>query len=113
MDDGFLLSPVLSNRWDFVNFATPNRQDKLSAKQVKRFRIVAEGFNAMRYPPKYQVSLSQFKFYRQSFDNVVGWQGWNTQGTIPIPLEGHLQRVKIDNTNEIGWLAHAPMKMII
>ncbi|MGD1918418.1 MAG: hypothetical protein ACFCAD_05745, partial [Pleurocapsa sp.] len=50
MDDGFLLSPVLSNRWDFVNFATPNWQDILSAKQVKRFRNVAEGFYAMRYP---------------------------------------------------------------
>ncbi len=112
MDEGFLLSPILSSRWDFVDFAKPNWQDKLAAKQVKRFRIVADGFNAMRYPPKYQVSLSQFKFSRQSFDGVVGLQDWNTQVT-PLPLEGYLQKVNIDNTDEMGWLAHAPMKMAI
>ena len=112
MDDGFLLSPILSSRWDFVDFASPNWQDKLAAKKVKRLRIVADGFNAMRYPPKYQVSLSQLKFPRQSFDGIAGREDWDNQIT-PLPLEGNLQRVDIDNTDEMGWLAHAPMKMAI
>ena len=112
MDEGFLLSPILSSRWDFVNFASPSWQDKLASRQVKRFRIVAEGFNATRYPQKYQVSLSQLEFPRQSFAAVTGWRNW-TDNIVPIPLEGNLQRVDVDGTGEMGWMAHAPMKMAI
>ena len=112
MDEGFLLSPVLSSRWDFMNFAAPKWQAKLASKQVKKFRIVAEGFNARRYPDKYRVSLSQLEFPRQNFARVTGWQDW-TDKIVPIPLEGYLQRVNIDDTDEMGWMAHAPTKMAI
>ena len=112
MNEGFLLSPVLSSRWDFMNFAAPNWQTKLASKQVEKFRIVAEGFNARRYPSKYQVSLSQLEFPRQNFTKVVGWQDW-TDNIVPIPLEGYLQRVNVDGTGEMGWMAYAPMKMAI
>ena len=112
MDEGFLLSPILSSRWDFMNFAAPSWQDKLASKQVKKFRIVAEGFNARRYSSKYQVNLSQLEFPRQSFAGVRGWQDWTAQ-IVPIPLEGYLQWVDVDDTGEMGWMAHAPMKMAI
>ena len=109
MSEGFLLSPVLSTRWDFIDFAASDWQKRLAAKQVTRFRIVAEGFNAQRYPEEYQVSFSQLEFSRQSFAGVTGWQEWNNQ-IIPIPIEGYLQRVDIDDQDEVGWLAHPPMK---
>ena len=112
MNEGFLLSPSLSNRWDFLDFATEDWQEKLDLKQVKRFRIVAEGFNLMLYPGKYKVNLSKLDFPRQSFAGVTGWQEWSTQ-IIPMPIEGNLQRVDIDNTGQVGWLAHAPMKTTV
>jgi hypothetical protein len=110
MREGFLISPVLSNRWDWLDFATPDWQTKLSSKQVKRFRITAEGFNAMLYPQKYQVNLSQLDFPRQSLEKVMGWQNWNGQ-IVPRPLEGSVQRIDIDDKNKIGLLAHAPAKL--
>ena len=112
MSEGFLLSPTLSSRWDFLDFATTDWQEKLKLKQVQRFRIVAEGFNLMLYPPKYQVNLTQLEFPRQSFERVTGWKEWSTQ-IIPMPIVGNLQRVDIDNRDEVGWLAHAPMKTTI
>ena len=112
MDEGFLLSPILSSRWDFMNFAASNWQEKLASKQVKRFRIVAEGFNAARYPQKYRVRLSKLEFSRQNFTDVTGWQNW-TNKIVPIPIEGTLQTVDVDSTGEISWMAHAPMKMVI
>ena len=112
MSEGFLLSPVLSSRWDFADFASSDWQDRLALKQVKRFRIVADGFNAMRYPAKYQVSLNQLEFTRQSFAEVAG-KSDETLQIRPTPLEGYLQKANIDGSDEMGWLAHAPMKMAI
>jgi hypothetical protein len=112
MSEGFLLSPILSNRWDFLDLAVPNWQEKLTQKQVKRFRIVSEGFNSWLYPQTYQFSLSQLQFPRQNFAQVPGWSNWNSQ-MIPKPLDGGLQRVVIDGNDRTGWMAHAPMKMLI
>ncbi|MDJ0588808.1 MAG: NPCBM/NEW2 domain-containing protein [Pleurocapsa sp. MO_226.B13] len=113
MSEGFLLSPTLSNRWDFLDFAVPDWQDKLNQKQVTRFRIINEGFNSRLYPQTYQLSLSQLQFTRQSFAQIPGWQEWSSQ-LIPKPLDGGLQRIdEINGEDKTGWMAHAPMKMQI
>lgn len=112
MSEGFLLSPVLSNRWDFLDLATPSWQQKLAAKQVKRFRIVSQGFNSWIYPPSYKVNLAQLKFARPEFTQVKGWKTWNNHST-PKPLNGSLRRVEIDDLHKMGWDAHTPMKMLI
>ena len=113
MGEGFLLSPTLANRWDFLDFAVSDWQDRLNQKQVKRFRIINEGYRRQLYPQNYHFNLSQLKFPRQSFDDVPGWSDWNSQ-LIPKPLDGGLQRLdKIDGKDKTGWMAHAPMKMLI
>ena len=112
MSEGFLLSPILSNRWDFLDLAAANWQEKLAQKQATRFRIVSEGFNSWLYPQAYQFSLSQLQFPRQSFAQVSGWSDWNSK-IIPKPLDGGLQRVVIDDNDRTGWMAHSPMKMLI
>ena len=113
MSEGFLLSPALSSRWDFVDFASDNWQTRLAGKRVIRFRIVAEDFNARIYPVQYQVSLSQLKFSRQSFVGTTGWQDWQNQ-IIPTPIsEKRLQRSDINGGSEVGWSAYAPFEMEI
>jgi len=111
MSEGFLLSPVLSSRWDFLDLASEDWQTKLADKQVIRFRIIAEDSNAWRYPPQYQVSLSQFKLTRQSFASVTGWQDWQTQ-IMPTPVsEKRLSRLDVNGGAAVGWSAYAPYKM--
>ncbi|MEL6578128.1 MAG: hypothetical protein AAFQ14_00135 [Cyanobacteria bacterium J06621_12] len=112
MQEGFLLSPVLSNRWDFLDLATPSWQKKLEGKQVKKFRIISQGFNSWIYPPTYKVDLSGLKFPRPEFTEVKGWTTWNNYST-PKPINGSLRRVEIDDLHKMGWDAHAPMKMLI
>ena len=112
MNEGFLLSPILSNRWDFLDLATPSWQTKLQAKQVKKFRIVSKGFNSWIYPPTYQVSLSELQFPRPDFNQVTGWTTWNNHST-PKPLNGSLRRIEINDQHKMGWDAHAPMRMLI
>ncbi len=112
MNEGFLLSPVLSDRWDFLDLAVPNWQEKLAQKQVTRFRIISEDANPWLYPPKYQFSLSTLKFSRQDFSQIPGWSTWSTF-LVPKPINGGLQRVVIDDHDRTGWMAHAPMKMLI
>ncbi|BAZ46785.1 hypothetical protein NIES4102_38250 [Chondrocystis sp. NIES-4102] len=112
MNEGFLLSPILSNRWDFLDLAAANWQEKLTHKQVKRFRIISEGANSWLYPSKYQFSLASFKFSRQDFSQVPGWSTWNSS-LVPKPLNGNIQKVAIEGHDLIGWLAHAPMTTLI
>ena len=113
MSEGFLLSPALSSRWDFLDFASDNWQTRLAGKQVTRFRILAGDSNAWRYPPKYQVSLSQLKFPRQSFAGVTGWQDWQTQIIPTTVSEKRLERSDINGGTQVGWSAYAPFKMEI
>ena len=103
---GFLISPVLSTRWDFLALATRDWQQRLATQQVTRFRIVAGDINSWLYPQNFQVSLSQLHFERQDFKSVVGWQEWNQQLT-PVSLTGTLQRIAFDSQKFV-WLAHAP-----
>lgn len=110
LDVGFLLSPVLSSRWDFLALATPDWQQRLATQQVRRFRIVDEDINLL-YPPEYEVALSQLQFDRQDFESVIAWQEWNQQLT-PALLAGTLQRIAFDSQQFI-WLAHAPTKSTI
>jgi hypothetical protein len=112
MGEGFLLSPLLSTRWDFLNLAAPNWHEKLAQKQVTKFRIVSEGFNSWLYPQTYKFELSQLKFPRQSFAQVPGWSDWDRQ-IIPVPLNGKLERIELDSNHHTGWMAHSPMKMLI
>lgn len=111
LDAGFLISPVLSTRWDFLALATSNWQQKLATQQVTRFRIVNDGINSWLYPPEFQVALSQLTFPRQDFEGVIGWQEWNQQ-IIPQPVSGSLQRLALDS-QQFVWLAHAPAKLAL
>ena len=108
---GFLISPVLSTRWDFLALATKNWQQRLATQQVTRFRIVDGGINSWLYPQIFQVTISQLKFDRQNFESVVGWQEWNQQLT-PKTLAGTLQRINLDSQKFV-WLTHAPAKASI
>ena len=112
MSEGFLLSPTLSNRWDFLDLADPDWQKKLAQRHVTKFRIVDEGLNSWLYPQTYQFTLSQLQFPRQDFTKVVGWSDGSNQIT-PKPLDGGIQRVLINNTDKAGWMAHAPMTMVV
>ena len=113
MSEGFLLSPTLANRWDFLDLATNDWRDKLDREQVKRFRIIKDDDNARLYPQTYKVSLSEFQFPRQSFEKVANWQEWNSQ-LIPKPLNGGVKKlVKINGKEQTGWMAHAPLRMLI
>ena len=112
MSEGFLLSPILANRLDFLDLTAPDWQKKLADKKVTRFRIVDGGLNSWLYPQKYYFTLSQLQFPRQDFTKVVGWSDWSNQIT-PKPLDGGMQRVLIDNTDKAGWMAHSPMKMLV
>lgn len=112
MNEGFLFSPVLSDRWDFLDFAASDWQEKLAQKEVKRFRILREGSTPWLYPQTYQFTLSQLKFPRQSFAEVPGWSNWNSQ-IIPKLLDGELRRINIDSSQRIGWMTHAPTKVLI
>lgn len=79
MNEGFLLSPVLSDRWDFLDLAAASWQEKLAPKKAKRFRILREGSTPWLYPLTYEFSLSQLKFPRQNFAEVSGWSNWSSQ----------------------------------
>ena len=110
LDTGFLISPVLSNRWDFLALATTDWQARLATQQVSKFRIVDEQSNSWLYPNTYQVSVSQLKFDRQDFTSVAGWQDWNKQ-LIPKTIEGELRKVPLGD--RYVWLAHAPARASI
>ena len=114
MSQGFLLSPVLSSRWDFLALANSDWQQRLKWSQVKRIRISNQGLESLVYPESYKISLSSLNFPRQDFNKVNGWQNWNHNifhtGIIIQPLDGALKKVKLPNTKD-GWLAHAPMKI--
>ena len=111
LDTGFLISPVLSNRWDFLALAATDWQQKLAVQQATKFRIVNEGVNSLLYPSTYQVGLSRLQFDRQNFESVTGWQEWN-QYITPTLLEGTLRKVA-HNSQKFVWLAHAPAKTAI
>ena len=110
LDTGFLISPVLSNRWDFLALAGADWQDRLATQQVTKFRIVDRKTNSWLYPHTYQVSLSQLQFPRQYFTGVVGGQDWNKQLT-PKSLEGELRKITFGD--RYVWLAHAPARLSI
>ena len=110
LDTGFLISPVLSNRWDFLALAGTDWQDRLATQQVTKFRIVDEKSNSWLYPHTYQVSLSQLQFPRQDFTDVLGGQDWNKQLT-PKALEGGLRKITFGD--RYVWLAHAPARLSI
>ncbi len=112
MSEGFLLSPSLTDRWDFLELANSDWQSRLAAKKVVKFRIIGDGLNSSLYPSTYQVSLSQLQFPRQDFTQVLGWQNWHQQIT-PMALEGSPQRTPINNNQQFVWLTHAPMKTSI
>ena len=114
LDQGFLISPVLSGRWDFLALADSDWQQRLKWSQVKRIKISNKGLNSLLYPHSYEISLSSLDFPRQDFSQVTGWQEWNRNilhtGTIIDPLDGILQKVKLSNAKDV-WLARAPMKI--
>ncbi|MCC0176135.1 hypothetical protein I4641_03960 [Waterburya agarophytonicola K14] len=112
MSEGFLLSPILSNRWDFLEFAIPNWQQTLARKKVKKFRIIAPGNNSWFYPSTYQLQLSQLQFPRQDRSRITGWQEASNR-IIPEALNGVIIRTAIDGENTAGWMAHAPNKLTI
>ncbi len=111
MNEGFLLSPILANRWDFLDLASSDWQSRLAGKEVVKFRIIADGLNSSLYPPEYQFSLSKLQLPRQDFAKVSGWQDWSQQ-IRPLPVEGSPQRTLIDG-QQFVWLSHAPMKTSI
>lgn len=111
LDAGFLISPVLSTRWDFLALATPDWQQRLVTQQVTRFRIVEDELNSRLYPSEFRVALSQLTFPRQDFKEVVGWQRWS-QYLTPKPLSGTLQRIP-RNPQQFVWLAHAPARLAL
>ena len=118
LSSGFLISPILSDRWDFLALATPDWEQRLSRQKVTKFRIVSQGINSWLYPRTYQFSLSQLKFSRQSFEQVVGWQNWNwvnSTGNITVKPEAKgLQKVNLDgNQSPTVWFAHAPSEIAI
>ena len=86
MNEGFLLSPILANRWDFLDLASSDWQSRLAGKEVVKFRIIADGLNSSLYPSEYQFSLSKLQFPRQDFAQVSGWQDWSQQ-IRPLPVE--------------------------
>lgn len=111
LDKGFLLSPMLENRWDFLALTTEDWQQRLQWSQVKRIRISSEGLESLLYPNSYDISLSSLDFPRQSFEQVTGWQTWNQKILTGIqPLKGALEKITLPN-GEFGWMAHAPMKI--
>lgn len=112
MRGGFLLSPKLSDRWDFLDLTSDKWQEKLANKSVARIRITAEGANAKFYPAKYQVNLSQLEFERQDFSGVASWQDWSDR-LIPQVIAGGLRRVAIEGVAETVWYSHAPSRMAI
>ena len=112
MSQGFLISPVLANRWDFLALANSDWQQRLKWSQVKRIRISTQGLDSLVYPDSYNISLRSLDFPRQDFSQVTGWQNWNRNilhtGTIIKPLDGILKKLKLPHAKD-GWLAHAPM----
>jgi hypothetical protein len=116
MDTGFLLSPMLSDRWDFLALATPDWQTRLSSRSVKRMRLVSPGIASLVYPSSYRMTLKQLQFPRQDFSKVVGWQEWEQNllntGTAVKPINGTLQKVPLSNSTW-GWMAHAPMRISV
>ncbi|MGB5710401.1 MAG: hypothetical protein WBM44_05775 [Waterburya sp.] len=116
ISSGFLISPVLSDRWDFLALAATDWEQRLSRQKVTRFRIVDQGINSWLYPRTYQVELSQLQFPRQNLGQVVGWQTWNqlnSTGNIVVkPGNRGLQKVNLDsNQATTVWFAHAPTKI--
>lgn len=112
MEAGFLLSPVLTDRWDFLNFAGDGWQKKLARQQVAKIRIVEEGSSSRFYTPTYGLNLAQLEFSRQDLTQVVGWQEWQ-DSILPQPLAGTIQKIHLEDLNKAGWYAHAPAKMAI
>ena len=110
MNEGFLLSPVLSDRWDFLDLATTDWQQKLASKRVTRFRVVNQGFNSWLYPPAYQFSLARLQFPRQDFGDIASWQDWNDRLTLK-PADGQLQKIAFDDGDRFIWTAHAPVNL--
>ncbi len=114
LDRGFLLSPVLSNRWEFLAFADSDWRQRLKWSQVKRIKISNKGLNSLLYPQSYEIALSSLNFPRQDFSQVNGWQDWNqnilTSGTTIQPLNGALEKRALPQ-GKYGWSAHAPMKI--
>jgi hypothetical protein len=111
LDRGFLISPLLSTRWDFLDFADSEWQERLKWERVKRIRILARGLNSLLYPDSYEISLSSFDFPRQDLQQVTGWQNWHShrinKGTAIQPIDGGLVKMPLANGN-FGWMAHAP-----
>ena len=114
LDKGFLLSPLLANRWDFLALANSDWQRNLKWSQVKRIRISNQGLNSLLYPNSYEISLSSLEFPRQDFNQVTGWQNWHrnmlSTGTAILPIDGALEKIELPN-NKYGFFAHAPMKI--
>ena len=114
LDRGFLISPVLSNRWDFLDFANSDWHQKLKWSQVKRIKISNKGLNTLLYPHSYEISLSSLDFPRQDFSQVNGWESWHQNtlktGTTIQPINGALEKLELPH-NKHGWSAHAPMKI--
>lgn len=111
LETGFLMSPVLSTRWNFLALATANWERRLAMQRVTKFRIIGRGLNSRLYPKNYEVSLSELRFPRQDLTKVLGWQDWNEQ-IEPLVIEGTLRKVPIDS-KQFVWLAHAPTKTSI
>ena len=111
LDTGFLISPVLSTRWDFLALAATDWEQRLVTQKATKFRIVDGGINSWLYPATYQVALSQLQFNRQDLGSIGGWQEWN-QKITPVTIEGTLQRIAF-NPQKSVWLAHAPAKTSI
>ena len=73
LDTGFLISPVLSNRWDFLALAGTDWQNRLATQQVTKFRIVDGKSNSWLYPnilPGFfkPATVSPTRFYK-----CCGW----------------------------------------
>ena len=111
LNAGFLISPVLSTRWNFLALAATDWEQRLATQKVTKFRIVDGGINSWLYPKTYQVALSQLQFERQDFESVMGWQEWNQQ-MRPKILEGTLRRIPISD-RQFVWFAHAPARASI
>ena len=111
LEVGFLLSPVVSTRWDFLALTTTDWQQTLATQQATRFRIVDEGINSWLYPKDYQVAMSQLQFSRQDFKGVIGWQDWSGQ-IAPQLVSGTLKRIPFA-PQKFVWFAHAPTRLSV
>ncbi|MFK8186574.1 MAG: hypothetical protein AB8B99_24615, partial [Phormidesmis sp.] len=73
LNEGQLLSPVLTDRGDFAYLTSTNWQKVLTHSGVTRMRLVAARLSSLSYSSTYKLQLSRLDFPRQNLSNLPGW----------------------------------------